>query len=135
MSTEIFQFRALLKSRSNIFVHGPNGSGKTTFTRDCIDIQTKLDGSMGVFIDCIESYSEKLIAIQISSQLNNMINNFGSNLEFYSKEKKEMLTLNKPTRAIFGFRPCKTMDQLHEALRKFNEERIIIKEKVLKAIC
>ena len=37
-SDEIFQFRALLKSRSNIFLHGPNGSGKTTFTRDCIDI-------------------------------------------------------------------------------------------------
>jgi DNA replication protein DnaC len=35
---EIFQFRALLSSRSNIYVHGPNGSGKTSFVLDCVKV-------------------------------------------------------------------------------------------------
>lgn len=35
---EIFQFRALLSSRSNIFVHGPNGSGKTSFVQDTVKV-------------------------------------------------------------------------------------------------
>ena len=41
----------------------------------------------------------------------------------------------KNTRNAFGFRPCKTIDQLHEALKRFQEDRLVIKEKVIKAAC
>lgn len=34
--TDFQHFSTLLDSRSNIFVHGPNGSGKTTFVTDCM---------------------------------------------------------------------------------------------------
>ena len=33
---EVLMFKALLSSRSNIFVHGANGTGKTSFVHDCI---------------------------------------------------------------------------------------------------
>ena len=63
---DIFQFRALLASRSNIFVHGPNGAGKTTFVHDCASVESRRDKTSIVFVDCIEYYSERLIAICIS---------------------------------------------------------------------
>lgn len=45
-------------------MYGPNGSGKTKFVGDVLEsISHKI---MHVYIDCIEFYSEKLIAIEIS---------------------------------------------------------------------
>ena len=64
--TDIFQFRALISSRSNIFVHGANGSGKTSFVLDCVKVQTTNDGTFFVNVDCIEYYSERLISICVS---------------------------------------------------------------------
>ena len=52
-------------------MHGSNGSGKTTFVHDCIKSLERLGShSISVFVDCIEFYSEKLISISISQQLN-----------------------------------------------------------------
>ena len=72
-TSEIFQFRALLASRSNIFVHGPNGSGKTSFVQDCIKVQSSIDSTFYVNVDCIEFYSERLLAICISQHLHTLI--------------------------------------------------------------
>ena len=33
---EVLMFKSLLSSKSNIFVHGANGTGKTSFVHDCI---------------------------------------------------------------------------------------------------
>lgn len=54
----------LIDSRSNIIMHGPNGSGKTTFVQDCF--KNKRFETQYIYIDTIELYSEKLIAISIS---------------------------------------------------------------------
>lgn len=60
-------FQEILRSRSNIFMHGSNGSGKTTFVQDCIKgLEKPGTYSISVFVDCIEFYSEKLISIAIS---------------------------------------------------------------------
>ena len=64
-ASDVELFITLLDSRSNIFVHGTNGCGKTTFVHDCL----KLVQSVNVFVvsvDCVEFYSEKLIAITVS---------------------------------------------------------------------
>ena len=69
---EVFGFKAILSSRSNIFVHGANGSGKTSFVTDCITTlreEEQPTQELYVYVDCIEHFSEKLIAVTISQQL------------------------------------------------------------------
>lgn len=78
--SEIFSYRALVSSRSNIFVHGTNGSGKTSFVLDCIKVQSTSDQTFFVNVDCIEYYSERLIAICISQHINILIKNAAKKL-------------------------------------------------------
>jgi Cdc6-like AAA superfamily ATPase len=65
----------MLESRNNIFMFGANGTGKTTFVQDCIKSlqishQNENQALFYVYIDCVEFYSEKLISIALSKQLN-----------------------------------------------------------------
>lgn len=69
-SNELFLFKSLLASKSNIFVHGANGTGKTTFVQDVIGTHREINDEFVVYIDCIEFSSEKLVASAISQQLN-----------------------------------------------------------------
>ena len=85
---EIFQFRALLASRSNIFVHGPNGSGKTSFVIDCIKVQTNINSNFFVNVDCIEYYSERLLSIYVSQHLNTLIYRAAKKVISYGEEMK-----------------------------------------------
>ena len=54
-------FMTMAESRSNVYVHGPNGVGKTEFVADLLDTLSK--ESFMIYIDCIEFFSEKLISI------------------------------------------------------------------------
>jgi Cdc6-like AAA superfamily ATPase len=56
----------LLSSKSNIFVHGANGTGKTTFVKDVVKTHNYINKDFLVYVDCIEFNSEKLIAAAIS---------------------------------------------------------------------
>lgn len=69
----MFLFKSLLGSKSNIFVHGANGTGKTTFVQDVIKTHTTVNQEFSVYVDCVEFNSEKLIATCISQQLNGII--------------------------------------------------------------
>jgi Cdc6-like AAA superfamily ATPase len=62
----MFLFKSLLGSKSNIFVHGANGTGKTTFVQDVIKTHTTVNREFSVYVDCVEFNSEKLIATCIS---------------------------------------------------------------------
>jgi Cdc6-like AAA superfamily ATPase len=62
----MFLFKSLLGSKSNIFVHGANGTGKTTFVQDVIKTYTTVNQEFSVYVDCVEFNSEKLIATCIS---------------------------------------------------------------------
>lgn len=108
---EIVQFRALLSSRCNIFVHGPNGSGKTSFVRECVAAQTAIDHTHSVDVDCIEFYSERLLAICISQHLNTLLAKAAKRVRVKGKQ------LTQSQRKCFGFKICKTVDQLYENLR------------------
>jgi ABC-type Mn2+/Zn2+ transport system ATPase subunit len=72
----------MVESRSNIYVHGPNGSGKSVFVQDMLG--TLKQESLAIFIDCIEFYSEKLIAIYLSQEL-----------DIHLKNKAKLFKLNK----------------------------------------
>ena len=113
---EVFQFRALLSSRSNIFVHGANGTGKTSFVTDCIMTQRQgyqeIPQNMCIEVDCIEFFSEKLIAVKISSQLRYEIKKIGNTL--YQNK-----VINYGDMRSFGFKNCTNIDQLYEALKAF----------------
>ena len=85
---EAFQFRALLASRSNIFVHGPNGSGKTSFVIDCIKVQSNINSNFFVNVDCIEYYSERLLSIFVSQHLNTLIYRAAKKVKSYGEEMK-----------------------------------------------
>lgn len=69
-SDEVYLFKSLLASKSNIFVHGANGTGKTTFVQDVIGTHRDANDEFMIYIDCIEFNSEKLVASAISQQLN-----------------------------------------------------------------
>jgi tRNA A37 threonylcarbamoyladenosine biosynthesis protein TsaE len=63
-----------------VFLYGPSGCGKTTFTLDCLRYLTHSDNTeigsrilTPIYVDCVEFYSEKLIATYISIFLNNML--------------------------------------------------------------
>ena len=66
---DIYLFSTLLHARANIFIYGSNGCGKTSFVRDTLT----LTRGEAVHVDCVEFYSEKLIAIKASQQIYNMI--------------------------------------------------------------
>lgn len=92
-------FLTLVESRSNIFLHGPNGSGKTTFIHDCFKV---LRASYPcIYIDTIEFYSEKLISISISQQL-----------QAISLSQHEILKLPKALKSKFSFKVCKNFSIL-----------------------
>ena len=67
----------LFDARQNIFMHGPNAVGKSTFVHDVMrmyNYDNRDDRAFfNVYVDCVEHYSEKLIAIAISRGLNNAI--------------------------------------------------------------
>lgn len=56
----------LLQSRSNCYLYGQNGCGKTTFVTDVLSLVEM----PYIYIDCVEFPSEKLIATQLSLSLN-----------------------------------------------------------------
>lgn len=69
--SDVELFHTLIESRSNIFMHGSNGSGKTTFVQDCF--KAKRFDLPHIYIDAIEFYSEKLISIYISQHLHGIL--------------------------------------------------------------
>jgi len=103
----------LLESKSNIFVHGPNGSGKTSFVKDCI----KSGNNLHVYVDCVEFYSEKLISISVSQQLNSLIVFHAKKLT-QSKENPQGC-LNKQQAKKFGFKICKNFFALLDGLKAY----------------
>ena len=111
-TTEVFQFRALLSSRCNVYVHGPNGAGKTSFVLDCIKVQSTIDSAFLVNVDCIEFYSERLLAVCISQHLITLLTKAAKKIS----GKGNVLT-NQQARSFGNFRVCKTVDQLHDNLR------------------
>lgn len=74
--SDVEMVMTLIESRSNIYMHGPNGSGKTTFVHDCF--KTKRFEIPYIYIDTIEFYSEKLIAISISQQINGILQSYAT---------------------------------------------------------
>ena len=69
-------FYNLFDARQNVFMHGPNAVGKSSFINDVIKMYNfDSHGSefFDVAVDCVEYYSEKLIAINISNSLNTRI--------------------------------------------------------------
>ena len=76
-------FHTLLESRSNIFLHGSNGCGKTTFVADCF--KSKKFDLPAIHIDAIQLYSEKLIAIYISQHLHGILQNKATQLKLPNK--------------------------------------------------
>ena len=86
----------LLESRSNIFVHGSNGGGKTTFVQDCMQlVKEQHAGSFMVYIDCVEFYSEKLIAVAASQQINAAVGRMAKKLIIHNKSNPTGAILTK----------------------------------------
>ena len=110
--TEMLQFRALLSSRSNIYLHGPNGSGKTSFVLDCVKVQTTADSTFFVNVDCVEFFSERLLAISISQHLNTLIYKAAKKISGRGKVMPHSMRKN-----FANFKICKNIDQLHDNLR------------------
>ena len=109
-------FFTLISSRSNIFLHGSSGTGKTTFIRDCfaaVPNQTPM-----IYIDTIEYYSEKLISIAISQQLHSILQQSAINLK-----------LAKAIKRKFVFTVYKTLSSLLDAFLKLQETLKEIKKK------
>ena len=67
----------LFDARQNIFMHGPNAVGKTTFVHDVMRMYNfeRKGVFHEVYIDCVEYYSEKLISIVISKALDDAVRN------------------------------------------------------------
>jgi Cdc6-like AAA superfamily ATPase len=96
-------FLTLIESRSNIFMHGPNGTGKTTFAQDCFRaVRTKIPC---IYVDTIEFYSEKLISIAVSQQLHGIL-----------QQHAQAIKLPKALRRKMVFKVCKSLSLLLEAL-------------------
>lgn len=114
-SEELFLMRSLLNSKSNIYVHGANGSGKTTFTQDVIKTHNSINGNFLVYVDCIEFNSEKLIAACISQQLNSVVQSA------LKKLSHRYLFANENALLRLSVRPSRNLDSLLEALNKFTE--------------
>jgi Cdc6-like AAA superfamily ATPase len=114
-SEELFLLRSLLNSKSNIYVHGANGTGKTTFVQDVIKTHNSINGDFLVYVDCIEFNSEKLIAACISQQLNSVVQSA------LKKLSHRYLFANEHALLRLSVRPSRNLDGLLEALNKFTE--------------
>ena len=62
----------VLESRNNVFLYGTNGCGKTEFVHDCVS-RLKNQSTGMLHIDCVEFYSERLISIILSQQINKFV--------------------------------------------------------------
>ena len=115
-SEELFLLRSLLSSKTNIFVHGANGTGKTTFVQDVVKTHNFINGNFLVYVDCIEFNSEKLIAACISQQLNSVVQSalikLAQRHQFASEH--ELLKLS--------IKPSRNLDSLLDSLNKFTEK-------------
>eukprot|EP00347_Sterkiella_histriomuscorum_P014360 403361169 len=114
---DILLLQNLIKSRSNIFVYGAHGSGKTTFVKDCLDSLEQSSSSLSaqsqqhiyhIYIDCIEYYSEKLIATMISFQLNQILQKFAISNQ-----------LTKTQARKYQVRSCRNFPMLMDAMQGF----------------
>lgn len=74
-------------------------------------MQSRYDNTFFVTVDCIEFYSERLLAICISQSLNTII----------SRAAKQVCGKGKPLKpnmmARFSFKVCKNIDLLNEQLK------------------
>lgn len=62
--------RTFIQSKSNIYVYGQSGIGKTSFVIDAFNSFSESDLRIHmIYVDCIEFYSEKLITIHVMSKL------------------------------------------------------------------
>lgn len=101
---DVDKMLTLIQSRSNVFMHGANGCGKTEFVQMCFEY--KRCAIPCVYIDTTEFYSEKLIAISISC-----------GLERIMQEYIQVLSLPKLFKRKFTFSMCKSFSALQEALQ------------------
>ena len=87
----------LAKSHSNIFLYGASGVGKTTFAQDILKYQSsEMSILPHIYVDCVEFYSEKLIANYVSLCLDNMLKKFYRDISGALKTPK-----------LFTFKTCK----------------------------
>lgn len=102
--------------RSNVYLYGPTGCGKTTFVTDCLralaanNQQTQLT-LPPIFVDCVELYSEKLISNYVSLCLDNQIRKLLKDHAGDSKTLKRMLAV----------KTCKNFPGLLDMLQDLNE--------------
>jgi len=68
---DVEKLSSLIQSKSNIYMHGPNGSGKTSLVIDVLKSHVFDCGS--IYIDSVEFYSERLISVTVSTQIQNIM--------------------------------------------------------------
>jgi Cdc6-like AAA superfamily ATPase len=118
-------------------MHGPNAVGKTTFVTDVMKIYLKKKKQsrqprtsfLPIFIDCVENYSEKLIAITISRTLDNRVRHIANEIAKLAKQlnpknkslefKKVMIPKLKLSK--FSFKLCTNFDDLRKGIIQYQE--------------
>ena len=101
--SDITRMLTLLESKSNVFMHGTNGIGKTEFVKTCF--MYKQCTIPCIYIDTTEFYSEKLIAVSVSCGINRVMQQY---MQIYN--------LPKLFRRRFTFSVCKNFSALQDAL-------------------
>jgi hypothetical protein len=113
-------------------MHGPNAVGKSSFINDVIKLyNTDSEASANkleffdVAVDCVEYYSEKLIAIVISHTLNNKIITRAKKIMSIKSPKGKLtlkgVTIPKNKLKSFGFKLCQNFDDLKKGINQYNE--------------
>ena len=112
---DVNKLLTLIQSHSNIFMHGCNGCGKTTFVQMCFNYKRR--DAPCIYVDTTEFYSEKLIAISISCQLESTMQSF-----------VQTYRLPKLFKRKFTFKVCKSFAALQEALQVTQENMEQLKQ-------
>ena len=83
-----------------------------------------------ITVDCIEFYTERLVSIYISQQINSLLQKAAKKVNYSIvgvDRKKEMPpTMRKP----FNFKICKSIDMLYENLKVLDKRSQKVKRKI-----